>query len=118
MSKLKDNVIEKLTQDKLDLEAKLAILESKLKLQESKLAISSEEEELCKIEINRLYTLAKTRPLEWDEVKIFDTYVKALLAIKGKPEAAKKKSINPVTFSQEELLKIACAPDDDNNNEQ
>lgn len=117
MSKVKDAVIEKLTQEKIDLEAKISKLESKIAMQNHKLAVGSNEEELCRLEINRLYELAKNGPLEWDEIKAFDVYVKALLAIRGKP-AIKKKELNPVQLSQEELLKLAMDSSDSDDNEQ
>lgn len=79
----------------------------------SPLTVGTPEEEICKIEIKRLYDIAQRMPLEFEQVKIFDIYVKSLLAIKGKPVEKKK---NPTgNFTQEELLKLALEATDDSS---
>lgn len=82
--------------------------------QNSSLAVNSNEEELCKIEIKRLYDKAKMQPLEWNEVRAFEVYVKSLLAIRNKtPEEVNKKSDKTTKLNQAQLLEIALKATDD-----
>lgn len=109
----------------LALQGELKFLEEKLKhaeallqgaIQKSTLAVSSNEEELCKIEIKRLYDKAKMQPLEWNEVRTFEVYVKSLLAIKNKsPEDMNKKQDKTSKLNQAQLLEIALKATDESN---
>ena len=98
--------LEKFTENLLDrhgaLQVDLEQLRDKLvhfeAVQKTSLSVGSNEEELCKLEIRRLY-----------EVKAFEIYAKTLLAIKGKsldadPNA--KKSKEP-KFKDEDLMRFA-----------
>ena len=107
-----DNVV-KLKQELEEIKLKLKHAESLLVSSPSVLTVGTPEEEICKIEIQRLYTQAKVQPLEFEQVKIFDIYVKSLLAIKGKPVEKSKKMSS--TLSQEELLKLALEATDDSS---
>lgn len=80
----------KLTATNLKLQEDLEITKSKLqhledisKFTESPIAVGSNEEELCKLEISRLFQAAKRAPLEFNEVKAFEIYVKSLMLIRG-----------------------------------
>lgn len=100
------------------LEEKLTHSESMLQSlsQKSALAVNSNEEELCKIEIKRLYDKAKMQPLEWNEVRAFEVYVKSLLAIRNKsPEEVTKKSDKTPKLNQAQLLEIALKATDESN---
>jgi len=100
------------------LEEKLAHSESLLQnvSHKSSLAVNSNEEELCKIEIKRLYDKAKMQPLEWNEVRSFEVYVKSLLAIRNKtPEDINKKSDKAPKLNQAQLLEIALKATDESN---
>lgn len=100
------------------LEEKLSHSESLLQTanQKSALAVNSNEEELCKIEIKRLYDKAKMQPLEWNEVRAFEVYVKSLLAIRNKtPEDVNKKSDKSPKLNQAQLLEIALKATDESN---
>jgi hypothetical protein len=68
--------------------------------------IASNELELCKLEINRLYQHALREPLDDKQIRAFDVYVKNLLAIQNKaiPEKPKKKEPQ---LTPEELIAIA-----------
>ena len=68
--------------------------------------VASNELELCKLEIERLYKEAKIQPLDDKQIRAFDTYVKCMLAIQGK-EAPKAKPKKQETLSQEELINLA-----------
>lgn len=109
--------LDKFTENLLDrhgaLQLELEQLKSKLEhfeaVQKTALSVGSNEEELCKLEIRRLYESAKDGPLEFNEVKAFEIYAKTLLAIKGKaldadPNA--KKSKEP-KFKDEDLMRFA-----------
>ena len=109
--------LEKFTENLLDrhgaLQVDLEQLRDKLvhfeAVQKTSLSVGSNEEELCKLEIRRLYESAKDGPLEFNEVKAFEIYAKTLLAIKGKsldadPNA--KKSKEP-KFKDEDLMRFA-----------
>jgi hypothetical protein len=98
------------------LEEKLTESEKLLKntTQVSPLTVNSNEEELCKIEIKRLYDKAKMQPLEWNEVRSFEVYVKALIAIKNKtPEEVSKKSDKAPKMNQAQLLELALKATDE-----
>lgn len=112
---------EKLTQlnDKITKELdltkdKLKHLEELTKFSASPIAVGSNEEELCKLEINRLYQAAKTGPLEFNEVKSFEIYVKSLMLIRGKLAVDEKKSKKSNTLTEDQLLQLALQVVDDN----
>jgi hypothetical protein len=73
----------------------------------SPVSVGSNEEELCKIEINRLYQAAKAGPLEFNEVKAFEIYVKSLMLIRGKTEVGDKKSKKSNSLTEDQLLQLA-----------
>lgn len=95
---------------------KLEHLEMITKEIKSPISIGSNEEELCKLEISRLYQAAKASPLEFNEVKAFEIYVKALLAIKGKTEGedAKKKP-KELQLSETQLMQLALQVADESS---
>jgi hypothetical protein len=87
---------------------KLNHLEQITKFNASPISVASNEEELCKLEINRLYTAAKSAPLEFNEIKAFEIYVKSLMLIRGKtPEDVKKQEKKKEAPKLEQLLQAA-----------
>jgi hypothetical protein len=105
---------EKLTQSNIKLQEDLAQTKDKLrhleeltKFATSPIAVASNEEELCKVEINRLYNIVKTRSLEFNEVKAFEIYVKSLMLIRGKTAVEDKKSKKTQSLSEDQLLQLA-----------
>lgn len=69
--------------------------------------IASNELELCKLEISRLYDAALAGPLTDQETRKFDILVKNLLAIQGKePEKKVSKKKEPQK-TREELIALA-----------
>jgi hypothetical protein len=68
--------------------------------------VASNELELCKLEIARLYTEAKIQPLDDKQIRAFDIYVKCMLNIQGK-ELPKAKPKKQEVLSQEELINLA-----------
>jgi len=94
---------------------KLAHLEEIAKFSQNPIAVGSNEEELCKLEINRLYQSAKTGPLEFTEVKAFEIYVKSLMLIKGKSVTEEKKNKKEQSLSHDQLLQLALQVVDDSN---
>lgn len=68
--------------------------------------IASNELELCKLEINRLYQHAIREPLDEKQTRAFDIYVKNLLAIQNKT-APEKPSKKEPQLTPEELIAIA-----------
>lgn len=114
---------ERLTQTNLELQGKLKKAEDKLehleqiaKLSTSPVAVASNEEELCKLEISRLYQAARVSPLEFNQVKSFEIYVKSLMLIRGKnPEDEKTKKSSKVNLDNDQLLQLAMQVVDDTN---
>jgi hypothetical protein len=112
LEKFTENLLDRHVSVKAELDAlkdKLQHFEAIEKDTKSAVSIGSNEEELCKLEIRRLYDAAKNSPLEFNEVKAFEIYAKTLLAIKGKsldgdPNA--KKSKEP-KFKDEDLMRFA-----------
>lgn len=99
-----------------NLEEKLASAEAIIKTQESSLNVKSDEEELCRIEIRRLYNKAKATPLEWNEVRAFEVYVRSLLSIRNKvQDEPNKKSDKQSKMSQAQLLELALKATDESN---
>jgi len=94
---------------------KLQHLEELTKLTNNPIAIGSNEEELCKLEINRLYQAAKNGPLEFNEVKCFEIYVKSLMLIRGKSVTEDKKSKKESKLDHDQLLQLALQVVDDTN---
>lgn len=98
------------------LQEKLEAAEAIIKAQESSLQVKSDEEELCRIEIRRLYSKAKATPLEWNEVRSFEVYVRSLLAIRNKTQdEPNKKSEKQNKISQAQLLELALKATDESN---
>lgn len=95
-------------------EEKIKHLETLLNNVPSNLAVASKEEELCKIEIARLFEMAKQGRLEWNDTKAFEVYAKTLLAIKGKPQEPSKKE-KTQAISHDQLLQLALQATNDNN---
>jgi hypothetical protein len=113
---------EKLTQTNVKLQKeldqtkdKLRHLEELTKFSSSPIAVGSNEEELCKLEINRLYEAAKRAPLEFNEVKAFEIYVKSLMLIRGKTAVDEKKPKKEASLTNEQLLQLALQVVDDTN---
>lgn len=114
---------EKLTQTNLKLQKelentkdKLHHLEEVVKFSNNSMAVGSNEEELCKLEINRLYQAAKVSPLEFTQVKAFEIYVKSLMLIRGKSvEEVKVKKSSKQTLDNDQLLQLALQVVDDTN---
>lgn len=96
---------------------KLFHLEEITKHSSSIVTVGSNEEELCKLEINRLYTAAKSGPLEFNDVKAFEIYVKSLMLIRGKSnlEEPKKKKSDKASLTNDQLLQLALQVVDDTN---
>lgn len=94
---------------------KLYHLEEVAKHSSSIVSIGSNEEELCKLEINRLYQAAKISPLEFNQVKSFEIYVKSLMMIRGKSSVEEKKSGKKNNLSEEQLLQLALQVVDESN---
>lgn len=111
---------EKLTATNLQLQKELTDAKNKLQHLEnitktSIVAVGSNEEELCKLEINRLYNAAKNGPLEFNEVKAFEIYVKSLMLIRGKTAVEEKKSKKEPALNHDQLLQLALQVVDDTN---
>jgi hypothetical protein len=116
---------ERLVQTNLVLQSQLKEVENKKKHLEDlikhnshSLAIASNEEEICKIELGRLFVKCQQKPLEYSEAKLVELYTKTLLAIKGKDLAEKPKSKDTVKqYSPQELIEIALksSPEDSEN---
>jgi hypothetical protein len=112
----------KLTSTNLKLQEDLEVTKSKLKhlediakFTESPIAVGTNEEELCKLEISRLYQAAKRAPLEFNEVKAFEIYVKSLMLIRGKSVVEDKKSSKKESkLTNDQLLQLALQVVDDN----
>lgn len=96
---------------------KLKHLEELAKFNSSPISVGSNEEELCKLEINRLYQAALKSPLDFQEVKAFEIYVKSLMLIRGKvaTEDKKTKKSNQNTLSNDQLLQLALQVVDDSS---
>lgn len=104
-----------------DAKAKITHLESLLASKATVLNVDSEQEEICKIEINRLYQKTLRSPLDFQEAKILETYTKILLAAKGKEidEKKEKKTDKELKkLSPQELISIALqkTPEDSEGN--
>ena len=114
---------EKLTQTNIKLQKELEVTKDKLhhleeiaKFSNNTMAVGSNEEELCKLEINRLYQAAKVSPLEFAQVKAFEIYVKSLMLIRGKTvEETKGKKSSKQTLDNDQLLQLALQVVDDTN---
>jgi len=114
---------ERLTQTNLQLQQELEQTKNKLrhleeiaKFSSNPIAVGTNEEELCKLEINRLYQAAKVAPLEFTQVKAFEIYVKSLMLIRGKSiEEPKNKKSSKIKLDNEELLQLALQVVDDTN---
>lgn len=101
-----------------ELQDKVKHLETLLSSKATVLTVGSEQETICNIEINRLYQKTLRQPLEFQEVKVLETYTRILLAINGKEvETKKEKETNKAlkAMSPQELIKIALqkTPEDD-----
>lgn len=89
---------------------KIKHLESLLSNKATILNVDSEQEEICKIEINRFYRKTLREPLDFQEIKALETYTKILLAMKGKDIDEKKEKQNAKIMKQltpKELIEIA-----------
>jgi predicted MPP superfamily phosphohydrolase len=114
------NTIAVLDQKIKDLEAKNKHLESLLNNKVTVLNSDSEQEEICRVEINRLYQKSLREPLEFQEVKILETLSKILLNLNGKEiddkkQKATQKAIKSLT--PKELIDIALqkTPDEEDS---
>lgn len=119
---------DQLTQTNLVLQERIKILEAKkthleelLQNKPTLLGVSSNEEEICKIELSRLFNKCKQVPLEYQEAKLVELYTKTLLAIKGKDLEEKKKGPAQSTvakqYTPQELIEIAlkATPEESEN---
>jgi hypothetical protein len=112
---------EKLTETNLKLQKELTETKDKLrhleelsKFTSNSIAVGSNEEELCKLEISRLYQAARVSPLEFNQVKAFEIYVKSLMLIRGKTiEESKGKKGTKVALDNDQLLQLAMQVVDD-----
>jgi hypothetical protein len=115
--------LRKFTEKLIDTTAalKMELEQTKARLQHSEeiakfsnnVAIGSNEEELCKLEINRLYQSAKNGPLEFNEIKAFEIYVKSLMLIRGKTAVDDKKAKKEPALDHDQLLQLALQVVDD-----
>jgi hypothetical protein len=107
----------KLQKELQDCKDKLKHLEDIAKFNSNTISIGSNEEELCKLEIHRLYQASKLGPLEFNEVKAFEIYVKSLMLIRGKSvaEEKKKSKTEQASITNEQLLQLAMQVADDSN---
>jgi hypothetical protein len=101
--------------------AKIAHLETLLSSKATVLNVGSEQQEICKIEINRLYQKTLRGPLDFQEVKVLETLTKLLLAIEGKEVDTKKEKETAKALKQltpKELIDIAMqkTPEDGEGN--
>ena len=118
LQKFTEKLIDTTTALKMELEqtkSKLQHLEEITKYSSNPIAVGSNEEELCKLEISRLYQAAKNGPLEFTEVKAFEIYVKSLMLIRGKSAVEDKKSKKESALSHDQLLQLALQVVDDTN---
>lgn len=104
-----------------DAKAKITHLESLLASKATVLNVDSEQEEICKIEINRLYQKTLRGPLEFAEIKALETYTKILMIAKGKEVDDKKEKKAEKAMKQltpQELIHIALqkTPEDADGN--
>jgi hypothetical protein len=87
---------------------KLTHLEQIAKHSVSAISVGANEEELCKLEINRLYQAAQRGPLEFNEVKAFEIYVKSLMLIRNKGNVEEKsKPKKGSSLTEEQLIQLA-----------
>lgn len=104
------NTIAILKQKSDEQAAKIAHLETLLSSKATVLNVGSEQEEICKIEINRLYHKVLRGPLDFAEVKVLETLTKLLLAINGKEVDNKKEKETVKALKQlspKELIDLA-----------
>ena len=117
LRKFSEKLIDTTTALKMELEQtkdKLRHLEDISKFSNN-ISVGSNEEELCKLEISRLYQTAKNGPLEFNEVKAFEIYVKSLMLIKGKTAVEDKKAKKESALDHDQLLQLALQVVDDIN---
>jgi hypothetical protein len=104
------NTILVLDQKIKDLETKNKHLETLLSSKATILNVGTEQEEICKIEINRLYQKTLRGPLDYQEVKILEMLAKILIGINGKEIDNKQAKANDKvlkSLSPKELINIA-----------
>jgi hypothetical protein len=117
LQKFTEKLIDTTSALKMELEQtkdKLRHLEDITKFSNN-ISVGSNEEELCKLEINRLYQAAKNGPLEFNEVKAFEIYVKSLMLIRGKTAVEDKKAKKEPALNHDQLLQLALQVVDDTN---
>jgi hypothetical protein len=117
LQKFTERLIDTTSALKMELEQtkdKLRHLEDITKFSNN-ISVGSNEEELCKLEINRLYQAAKNGPLEFNEVKAFEIYVKSLMLIRGKTAVEDKKAKKEPALNHDQLLQLALQVVDDTN---
>lgn len=97
-------------------QSKIQHLEELLRNTGSTITVGSNELEICKIEISRMYNQVMAGPLEDKDVRKFDTLVKCLLAIQGKTPEKKPKQ-KEEQLSTEDLINLAlqAMPEADGN---
>lgn len=104
----------KLKQELQKAQDKLSHLEEVAKFSSSPISVGSNEEEVCKLEIRRLYEKCRNSPLEFNEVKAFEIFVNSLVKIQGKSlDEPKKKSKKQVDLTQDQLIQLALQVTDE-----
>lgn len=109
-----------LQKENIELKDKIAHVEQLLNSAPAttSLAVGESHEELCKIEINRLYIKAQRIPLDMEEVKKFEIYTRSLLAIQGKGLDNKSQKQNASAIkklSQQDLINLALQKDSEDD---
>lgn len=75
------------------------------------LAEKTTEEKLCEIEIDKLYGVAQTRPLNSAETKQLEIYIKSLHICKNKKSKTKPKDVASEEIDTNTLVKYASLPE-------
>lgn len=108
----KDELILKRDEEIADLKEQLSEALDKLdEFEENDVGIhlSDTEKSMLKIiteQIGQLAAISKVTKLDKDEAKLFDTYVKDLVAIRGKMPTKKSEKDKDVQQSEAEILKL------------
>lgn len=92
-----------------ELEAENNFLKNELSLykdNKTEIIIKSAEEQVCELEIMRLRNIAQNGPLDLEETKQFDLYVKNLYLAKGKPNTLENGKKKKKKLSEAELIQL------------
>lgn len=104
-----------------ELQEKVKHLEGLLSSKATVLNVASEQEEICKIEIHRMYQKSLRVPLDFQEVKALESYTRILMVMQGKDIDGKKEKETKKAMKQltpKELIDIALqkTPEDAEGN--